>query len=190
MTTCVALLRGINVSGKNRIRMPELKNTFEKLNLSRVETYIQSGNVVFDCEDIELESLTGSIELLISQSFGLTIQVLLRDMGRLQGIINNNPFIFEQKLQPEKLHITFLSKPPQNQGLNTGPHQVEIMTSGKQHSDEFLVKGQEVYLFCPNGYGKTKFSNTYFERVMGVPATTRNWKTINALFELAKQRQS
>ena len=190
MTTYVALLRGINLSGKNRIRMPELKNTFETLNLSRVETYIQSGNVVFDCEGIEPESLTGSIEKKISQSFGFTILVFLRDLDRLQGIIKSNPFFPEHQFQPEKLHISFLSKPPQNQGLNISPHQVESRTSGKQHGDEFLVKGQEIYLVCPNGYGRTKFSNTYFERVMGVPATTRNWKTINALFEIAKQRQS
>lgn len=179
MSTFIALLRGINVSGKNRIRMPELITIFESLELSGVETYIQSGNVIFDFEGIEPEDLTRLIELRITKSFGFSVQVLLRDIDSLKRIVENNPFRPEEKFNPDKLHITFLSKEPLLR---------ESMVNGKQNDDEFQRKECEVYLFCPNGYGRTKFSNTYFEKEMGVPATTRNWKTVNALIEIANKR--
>lgn len=181
MTTFFALLRGINVSGKNRIRMPELKNTFESLKLSRVETYIQSGNVIFDCEGIDPKNLTRLIELRIVESLGSSVQVLLRDADNLQRIVENNPFRPEVKFSPEKLHITFLSEEARSQ---------ESTVSGKQNDDEFQRKDCEVYLYCPNGYGRTKFTNAYFEKAMGVPATTRNWKTVNTLIEIANKRLS
>jgi uncharacterized protein (DUF1697 family) len=181
MTTFIALLRGINVSGKNRIRMQELRISFESLKLSGVETYIQSGNVIFDCEGIDPENLSGLIEGKIVQSFGTPVQVLLRDLDNLIRIVENNPFRPQVKFNPEKLHITFLSQTPRLQ---------ETTLTGKQNGDEFQRKGCEVYLYCPDGYGRTKFSNTYFEKVMGVPATTRNWKTVNALIEIANKRVS
>ena len=181
MTTFIALLRGINVSGKNRICMPDLKNALESLKLSAVETYIQSGNVVFDCEAIDPEDLTRLIEGKIVKSFGANMEVLLRELDSLQRIVENNPFRPGAKFNPEKLHITFLSDIPRSP---------ESMVSGEQNDDVFQRKECDIYLYCPNGYGRTKFSNAYFEKVMGIPATTRNWKTVNTLVEIAKKRVS
>jgi uncharacterized protein (DUF1697 family) len=102
-------------------------------------------------------------------------------LDSLHRIVENNPFRPGAKFNPEKLHITFLSDIPRSP---------ESMVSGEQNDDVFQRKECDIYLYCPNGYGRTKFSNAYFEKVMGIPATTRNWKTVNTLVEIAKKRVS
>jgi uncharacterized protein (DUF1697 family) len=218
MKTFISLLRGINVSGQNRIRMPELKELYESLNLVNVMTYIQSGNVVFDCEEQEPAKLARIIEAEIARSFSLSVRVLLRDKDRFQEILSSNPFVNQRNEDPERLHVTFLSEAPTVLALRDFPASVgdcfvaqnaprnDIMKrrngfstkddggsnnwkeSGAGNEDEFLVYDREIYLFCPNGYGRTKLSNSFFERKLGVAATTRNWKTVNALYEMASQR--
>jgi uncharacterized protein (DUF1697 family) len=181
MKTYISLLRGINVSGQNRIGMPELKRLFESLNLVNVRTYIQSGNVVFDWTEQEPLSLASVIELELEKSLGVSVRVLLREKEEFEKIIGRNPFVNQRKEDPEKLHVTFLSEAPSEINLSK-------LIPSKDTTDEFIVYGREIYLFCPNGYGRTKYSNTFFERKLGVTATTRNWKTVNALYEMAKER--
>ncbi len=197
MKTFISLLRGINVSGQNRITMPELKAAYESLHLSNVVTYIQSGNVLFDCADQDPAPLAKTIEAEIARTFGTSVRVLLRDKNQFQQIVDNNPFT-KRNEDPEKLHVTFLAETPSEQGLRNLPvigvdcfaeeRLATTLDSGAGSADEFLVYDKEIYLFCPNGYGRTKLSNTFFERKLGVPATTRNWKTVNALYEMADQR--
>ena len=231
MKTFISLLRGINLSGQNKIRMPEMKGLSESLGLVHVETYIQSGNVVFDCEEQDLAKLARIIEAGIARSFRLSVRVLLRYKDRFQEILSN-PFVNQRNEDPERLHVTFLSEAPTVLALRDLPssvgdplwgrccfperHRDNVVAqnaprnditerrngfstkddcgrnnwkeSGAGKEDEFLVHDREIYLFCPNGYGRTKFSNTFFERRLNVSATTRNWKTVNALFEMANQR--
>ena len=181
MKTYITLLRGINVSGQNRIRMPELKRLYESLNLANVVTYIQSGNVIFDCAENDPALPAKAIEVALEQSFGLSVQVLLRDKEQLQQIIDNNPYVNQRKEDPEKLHVTFLAEAPEEVALSN-------LSAPPSIIDEFQVANKEVYLFCPNGYGKTKLSNSFFERKLDVAATTRNWKTVNTLYEMVNQR--
>jgi uncharacterized protein (DUF1697 family) len=181
MKTFISLLRGINVSEQNRLRMPELKGLYESLNLVNVVTYIQSGNVVFDCKEQDPAALGRGIEAEIARSFGLALRVLLRDREQFEEIIQSNPFVNQRNEDPEKLHVTFLYEAPSEPALNH-----LIVPTGSV--DEFWVDGREIYLFCPNGYGRTKFSNTFFEKRLDVAATTRNWKTVNAVYELTNQR--
>ena len=182
MKTYISLLRGINVSGQNKIRMPEQKELYESLALVNVVTYIQSGNVLFDCVEQDPTRLVKSIEAEIERSFGTSVRVFLRDKNQFQKIIDSNPYIYQRNEDPEKLHVTFLSDLPSASRL-TNLH----LPVGS--SDEFQLFDKEIYLFCPNGYGRTKISNSYFERKLSVAATTRNWKTVKALSEIAKQRR-
>ncbi len=181
MVTFISLLRGINVSGQNRIPMAELKELYAALGFTNVVTYVQSGNVVFDCAGQDAAQVAARIEAGITRTFGHTVRVLLRDQDRFRQLVQGNPFTQGRNEDPARLHVTFLAEAPAEAALSR-----LAIPSGAQ--DEFVIAGQEVYLFCPNGYGRTKLSNDFFERKLGVSATTRNWKTVCALHELAEQR--
>src|SRR3989344_3570057 len=169
MTTYISILRGINVGGQKKIKMEELKKLYESLGFKNVRTYIQSGNVIFECLDTNLAELIYQIEQKIKNSFGFDVIVLIKTKNEIQKLIKNNPFA---KKDPSKLHVTFLSdiktKPPTDEINNT-----------KDKTEEFFISGREIYLFCPNGYGISKLSNNFFERKLNTSATTRNWKTVN-----------
>jgi uncharacterized protein (DUF1697 family) len=229
MKTFISLLRGINVSGQNRINMPDLKRLYESLGMTNVVTYIQSGNVVFNCAEKNSAKIQEIIEEGISHTFQCDVRVILRDMNELEKVWKSNTYLISRHEDPGKLYVTFLSKIPTNtignnpitavpqggysakdgggRGKNppppdprpsSTPHGVDtadgglkppqLRTGEKYIVDEFIIRDKEVYLFCPNGYGKTKFSNTFFEKKLNVSATTRNWKTVNALFEIAERR--
>jgi uncharacterized protein (DUF1697 family) len=182
MKTFISLLRGINVSGQNKIRMAELTRLYEELNFFNVFTYIQSGNVIFDCAEQDPAPLARLIEAEIERSFGTSVRVFLRDKNRFQQIEESNPFVNQRNEDPEKLHVTFLSESPPESVLSN-------LSVPSGSADEFMVYDKEIYLFCPNGYGRTKISNSFFERKLSVSATTRNWKTVKALNEIANQRR-
>jgi uncharacterized protein (DUF1697 family) len=181
MNTFISMLRGINVSGQKKIYMAELRSLYESLNLVNVETYVQSGNVVFDSTEQNASRLAELIEAQIEQSFGYSVSVFIRDTEDFQRIIDNNPFSNERNEDPAKLHVTFLYSSPAESRLSS----LEIPSDGV---DEFLVGDKEIFLFCPNGYGRTKLSNNFFERKLNMPATTRNWKTVNVLHKMANDR--
>jgi uncharacterized protein (DUF1697 family) len=169
--------------------MPQLKGLYESLNLGNVVTYIQSGNVIFNCADQDPKPLAKSIEAEIERSFGSTVRVMLRDKNQFQQIVDSNPFSNQRNEDPEKLHVTFLSDSLSKLALRNLPLPVDTTRYRAVNADEFLVYDTVVYLFCPNGYGRTKLSNSFFERKLSVSATTRNWKTVNALYEIANQRR-
>ena len=181
MTTFIALLRGINVSGKNKIRMVDLRNLFEKLGCGNVETYIQSGNVVFDCTEEVSTTLTAMLEAAIVNTFGHNVPVFIRAANDFYRILNNNPFTVDELHQTSKLYVTFLYHLPLSTTLD------KLAKPGKEAA-EFALGTGEIYLFCPAGYGRTKLTNTYFEKILNMPATTRNWRTVNQLFSIASER--
>jgi uncharacterized protein (DUF1697 family) len=180
MKSYISMLRGINVSGQKMIRMLELKAIYESLGFSQVETYVQSGNVVFNCAEQDRASLAALIAAQIERSFGFAVAVFMRDTAEFQRISESNPFV-KRNEDPAKLHVTFLQQPP----TETDLRQLEIP---KGETDELFVGPREIFLFCPNGYGRTKLSNNFFERKLKSPATTRNWKTVNTLLDLVKSR--
>jgi uncharacterized protein (DUF1697 family) len=177
----ISLLRGINVSGQKTIRMPELKTLYESLGFSHVATYLQSGNVVFDCAIPEASTVAAMIEQAIERHFGFTVSVLIRNGDDFGRIIEGNPFFPQTKEDPERLYVTFLSELPPAGALKSLETPIDT-------TDEYFLSGKEVYLFCPDGYGRTKLSNSFFERKLKVAATTRNWKTVNALYEMVNSR--
>ncbi len=179
--TFISMLRAINVSGQNRIAMPELKRLYEGLGLTNVQTYVQSGNVVFDSPGRAAAELAAAIEAQIAQKFALKVAVFVRDVEDFQRILDGNPFLTGRNESTAFLHVTFLNQMP------TAAQWSSLKAPGGV-SDEFVPGVQEVFLFCPNGYGRTKLNNTFFERKFGITATTRNWNTVQALYKMAAER--
>ena len=175
--TYVCLLRGINVSGRKVIRMADLRKLFESIGFGRVETYLQSGNVVFESESAGASSLADRVKDEIERWFGFDVPVIVRERRRFLRVREHNPLIGLEGIDEAKLHVTFLSRLPAATNL-------ERLQSFDAAPERFAVRGDCVYLYCPNGYGRTTLSNNFLERKLGMVATTRNWKTVNALHRI------
>jgi uncharacterized protein (DUF1697 family) len=174
--TYVALLRGINLGAHKKVSMSDLRALFTDLGAEDVATYVQSGNVVFRSGDSAGE-LTQALEKRIRRDLCHDVNVLLRTQRQLAELVAGNPFA-DRTSELTKLHVTFLADKPD-------PARVRKLDPRLAEPDEFRVIGQEVYLHTPNGYGRSKLSNAYFEKQLDVSATTRNWRTVTKLAELA-----
>lgn len=152
MQTYISLLRGINVSGQKRIKMDVLKAAYEAMGFDNVRTYIQSGNVIFKTQILNKATLSASIEKTISEQFGYPVSVVIREKGELDKIIRSNPFLSRSTIELDKCHVTFLSSKPEDKHRQA----IKNFTNGQ---DEFQLSDQEIYLYCPNGYGRTKLTN-------------------------------
>lgn len=166
----VALLRGVNLGGTNKVAMPELRDLVESIGLSDVSTYIQSGNVLFTAgkppDPTDLESA-------IEDRFGISVSVALRSASDLRKALRNNPF---PDAETSTLHVGFLTDKPRQSV-------VAQLDAGRFAPDEFAVRGTEMYLHLPNGMGRSKLP-PYLGRKLGVPTTIRNWNTVSKLAEL------
>lgn len=179
MTTFIALLRGINVSGKNLIKMVELKELLIVIGFSEVTTYIQSGNVIFNYDEPSISKIEQTIFKAIKDHFGIETKVIILTRSELSTIFNSNPFLERTPIDISKLCVTILSNLPNLEGVE----QIEQINSNS--NDEYFIKDKFIYLNCPNGFGRTKLTNNLFERKLKVAATTRNWKTITKLIALS-----
>lgn len=177
MMTLVSLLRGVNVGGHNLLKMSELAELYESLGFEKVRTYLQSGNVVFSHAGKETATVTLKIEKALKQRLGLEVTVFTRNSDELRNVVSRNPFA-EENLS--KLHVTFLRTRPVNLPMDK-------LNALRDRYEEFAIKSREVYLFLPNGIGRSKLSNNFLERMLGIKATTRNWNTVTALLDLATQ---
>jgi uncharacterized protein (DUF1697 family) len=180
MNTFISMLRGINVSGHNNISMPDMKNLYESLGFQNVVTYVQSGNVIFDTTKQDPSRLSSLIELQIKKSFNLSVPVIIRNKNEFKLIITRNPFV-KRKEDLIKLYVTFLQSSPVPSDLNK-------LIVPPLVTDQLIIQNKEIFLFCPNGYGKTKLNNNFFEKKLNIIATTRNWNTITTLFKLTSER--
>jgi uncharacterized protein (DUF1697 family) len=180
MQTYISILRGINVSGHKMIKMDALRNMYEGLKFKNVKTYIQSGNVIFQNIKAKPDELEKKIAKQILKEYGFEVPVMVKELDELIHILKNNPFVNKRKEDITKLHVAFLSD-------QTEPSLVDKIKSGQYGSDEFILSGKAIYLFCPNGYGNTKLNNNFFENKLKVTATTRNWKTINELYKMGEE---
>jgi uncharacterized protein (DUF1697 family) len=173
----LALLRGINVGGKNRLPMKDLVDIFEEIGAVEVQTYIQSGNVLFRCPAGKVGKLPGEISAAIRRRFGFTIPVILRTASEIRSVVRGNPFL-AATVDPGRLHVAFLSDRPARQA-------VARLDPDRSPPDRFLVKGKEIYLHCPRGMARTKLTNDYFDRELATTSTMRNWTTVLTLAGLA-----
>lgn len=177
-----ALLRGINVSGHNMITMTDLKRVFTDLGFSNIKTYLQSGNVVFNCGFLPAAGFRTIIENEILNRKGLTVQVIVLQKTELQSIINNCPFTSE-KYEKTAVYITF-----PNEKINVESARQIIFPA--LADEEFRITENAVYLYLPTGYGRTKLNNNFFEKKLKITSTTRNWKTVNELLILTSQTEN
>jgi uncharacterized protein (DUF1697 family) len=174
----VSMLRGINVSGHRKVSMPELAALYEGLGFRGARTYVQSGNVVFEGGKNDPTTTAAEIEAAIREQLGIPdVDVIIRTAAELDKIRQGNPFL--DSADPKTLHVTFFrGKPAAN-----------VPDDGSWKPDEYRVAGQEAFVHCPNGYGRTKLNNTFFEKRFSSRATTRNWKSVTTLAEMAAQAQ-
>lgn len=177
----IALLRGINVSGQKMIKMADLIKICDSLGFHNTSTYLQSGNIVFEHETADPVYLEGIIEKAILDKYHFEVKVIVRTMDEFENIVTGNPLIDNPEIDTAKLHVTFL------RGDLKGENAPEIQFT-IENNESFIIKDREIYLYCPNGYGNTKLNNQAFERKLKTVATTRNWKTVRALLEIAKQK--
>jgi uncharacterized protein (DUF1697 family) len=180
MNKYIAILRGINVSGHNIIKMKDLQAMFAGIGFKNVATYIQSGNVVFESKPAANSQLAGRISTEISASFAYSVPVIVITAVELKTVAGNNPFIIQRSEDESKLHVTFLAGEPGTE-LKNSIHRDEYIP------EKFSFGHHAVYLFCPNGYGNARLNNNFFEKRLKVQATTRNWKTILALAALTEK---
>ena len=177
MNYYVALLRGINVSGKNKIFKVDLINIFKKLGFVNVETYIQSGNIIFKTDILEATTAT-MITNAIKKQFNYDVPTIVLSYDKLKCIVEENPFN-TSKVDVKKLYFAYLKSTPKN------TQNLKSINFGK---DEFFIKNDVIYLKYHLGAGKTKLTNTIIEKKLEVIATTRNWRTTNKILEILEKK--
>lgn len=207
MKTYISILRGINVGGQKKILMADLKKLYESLGFNDIQTYIQSGNVIFNYQNpenkngnnnndnkITLAELQNKIQENLSlqiveqitnkiaEQYNIEVPVIIRNVEEMESCIKNNPFIGKYA-DLDKFHVSFLSQKPTQSNIDKLNDKFK---EGNFGADEYVILAKEVYLYCPDGYGITKLSNNFLENKLKVIATTRNWKTVNELFRIAK----
>lgn len=172
----VALLRGINLAGKNRLPMKDLAAMFTDAGCTSVATYIQSGNVVFDASPALARRIPDRIEKAIADRFGYRIPVVTRTAGELRKVVRGNPFL-RAGADAGTLHVAFLADSP-------AVARVKALDPDRSPPDAFVVRGREIYLHCPNGFARTKLTNAYFDSKLSTMTTVRNWRTVETLVDL------
>lgn len=179
LTTYVALLRGINVGGKNKLPMNDLRGMFTEAGCHDAQTYIQSGNVIFRADPDIVAPLPGVITARVAERFGYRVPVLLRTTEQIGDVIRHNPFVAAGAAE-ETLHVLFLTDRPSAASLDS-------LDSDRSPPDAFIVRGQEIYLRLPNGAGRTKMTNNYFDTKLATTSTGRNWRTVNTIRALMER---
>ncbi len=176
MTVFITMLRGINVSGQKKIKMEDLRKLYESLDFEQVQTYIQSGNVIFKAFALDSNEIVYKIKDKINQKFGYEVTVVIRTRDEMEKIVENNPYSAKDL---SKVHVTFLKDDQYD-------YSIEELLKVKAEQEEFQIMEKEIYLFLPHGSGRTKLTNNFFEKKLGVKATTRNWNTTSKLLDISK----
>lgn len=184
MQTYISFLRGINMTGHNSMKMNDLEQLYIDLGFSKVETYIQSGNVIFSSDDdLEIPDLTSKIEREILEKFKYQIPVMVRTIDEIEKYTSLNPFLEVTNFDPSKMAVLLLHETPSEA-------QIEKVKNVDYPPDRFKIIDKEIYIYCPNGFGRTKLYTNFFENKMKVIGTARNWKTITTILGLAVKQQS
>ena len=174
----VVLLRGINVGGRNRLPMADLRALLEELGCADVTTYLQSGNAVCRSDGTP-DGLAAALSAALTAEAGLTVPVLVRTGDQWSATVGNNPLAGSDD-DPKRLHVTFLDGEPEPGRID------ELVAEAAGFAPERLVVvGADVFLHIPYGYHEAKLSNAFLERRLGRVATTRNWRSVCSLAEMA-----
>ena len=182
------MLRGVNVGGRNRLAMADLRAVHQALGHVDVRTYLQSGNAVFRCPPIDESVVAEQISHRLLADLGLACPVVVRSAGDLAAVVSANPFadLVAAASATKALHVTFLDGP----AAGTVSATLADVDPAAHAPDELLPGARHVYLWCPGGYGRTRLTPAWFERRTGATATDRGWATVVALAELANDDAS
>lgn len=176
MNRWVGFFRGINVGGHNVLPMKELKSVLESIGCTEVATYIQSGNVVFTNTESRAEVLESKICRTVNANFDLEPRVLLLSVDQLTAAMAANPFPAAQD-RPKSLHLFFLAEEAKKIDWNA-------LDARKSKTEQYRLSGRVFYLHAPDGIGRSKLAGSV-EKLLGVPATARNWRTVGKVLQLA-----
>lgn len=176
MNRTLALLRGINVGGKNVLPMEVLRRLFVEAGCLHVETYIQSGNVVFSAPDEVRNGLADRVRTAIEAAHGLKVPVVLRSIDQLRAVATGNPYL-TQGADESTLHVMFLSNIPDTDSIQT-------LDPARSPGDSYQIISQDIFIHLPNGVANSKLTNAYFDSRLKTTGTQRNWRTVTKLLEM------
>ncbi len=179
MAAIISLLRAVNVTGYNKVKMDALRELYESLGLRGAQTYIQSGNVVFKTDAKDLARLQKRIQDAIEKSYGFRPGVVLRSSAELKDIIRRNPFAKRSGIEPNKLVVSFLTGEPDAESK-------QKIAQIKVGPEELVLDGRELYIYYAGGIGSSKLTPAVIERALKVSGTARNWNTVTKLLEMAE----
>ncbi len=180
MIKCVSLFRGINVGGNRIVPMSELKSLHQGLGLKDVVTYIQSGNVVFSSDETDSAQLAKQIEEAFAQKFGFRSQVIVRTTIELEETIANNPFQNSPEKESKSVLVVLLATRPESSAL-------EDLKQFYSGPEEMYLIGQELFVYYPDGMGRSKLTLPLIEKKLKTAGTGRNWNTVLRLKEMMQQ---
>jgi len=183
MPVLISMLRGINVGGHNKIKMDALRSLYASLKFEEPQTYVQSGNVIFRTKERDLALVQKRIQLGIERQFGCCPEVMLRTVADLRAVVAENPFARRRDVEPSKLLVLFLA----GEAASDARENLRKIETGLE---ELRLSSRELYIYFPNGVGKSKLPWTRIDKVLNTPATGRNWNSVERVLEIAERMES
>lgn len=174
----VALLRGVNLGSKNKVPMPALRAMFIGVGALNVESYIQSGNILFRATPKSANKIIAAVCEEIARQFGFHAAIVIRNLAELEDVLVSNPFLATGR-DEDDLHVFFLRNHPASDD-------VAKLNAGRSPGDEFHVRGRDIYLYMPNGVARSRLTNAYFDSQLKTVSTARNWRTVKTLVEMLR----
>ena len=183
MTVIISMLRGVNVGGHSKIKMDALRALYESMKLREAQTYVQSGNVIFWTDERDIARLAKRIEDGIERKLRFRPDVILRTATEMREVIARNPFAKRRGIEPSKLLVTFLGSDP-------GAEAREKILQTKCDPEELRIEERELYIYFPNGFGRSKLSWAGLEKTLKTPGTARNWNSVTKMLEIAENLEA
>jgi uncharacterized protein (DUF1697 family) len=183
MPVMIAMLRGVNVGAANRMKMEDLRGICTSLKFRNPQTYVQSGNVIFTTEEKDLSKVAKKLEDALEKKFGFRPAVVLRTTDELRKVVKQNPFAQCSGIEPGKLLVTFHVDDP---GKEVRANVLAI----KSDLEELHFIGRELYIYFPNGMGKTKLPLAAIQKLVKTPGTARNWNSVTKMLKMAEEMEA
>src|SRR6266853_827154 len=183
MAVIISMLRGINVGGHNKIKMDALRALYESRKLQDSQTHVQSGNVIFRSDESDIARVTKRLEEGIARKFGFRPSVILRTVAEMKDVIARTPFAKRRGIEPGKLLVSFLASDPGEEGR-------EKVRQMKCDPEEMRVDGREIYIYFPNGAGRSKLRWAELGKMLKTQGTGRNWNSVTKMIEVAEKLEA
>ena len=184
MPVLISMLRGVNVGAHNRVKMDDLRALYKSLKFEDPRSYVQSGNILFRTKENPTPELAKKIQAAIARKCGCNPDVILRTTAEFNRVIEGNPFSKRRDVEPGKLLVSFLSGEPGPEAQST------IAKLNETHKEELHLKGRELYIYFPDGAGKSKLPWSSLEKLFKVTGTARNWNSVTKMLQMAEEMEA